>query len=324
MANFASKVIAIALAEEGYLEKSAAAWSKYGKDCLYNKTAYAGSDNYTKYGYEMHQIYPSVMDFPAYWCDCFVDWCFQQAYGTSNAKKLLGGDFDDYTKNSINLYKSKKAFFLRGEKTPLPGDQVFFTKDGTFAGVHHTALVIEVKNGYIYTIEGNTGAGSAVIANGGGVARKTYLMNSKTIYGYGRPPYDPEETEIKNLVEYPVSTGAKGVKIVGTASLNCRASYSTSSAIITTLAKGTYVKPNKKVNVNGTWWFYLPDKNGWISGKYIEGWLQEANNKWWYVMENYTYPYNIIKTIESKDYIFDKDGWMVTSNRINSSGVLTY
>ena len=122
MGNYASKVIAIALAEVGYLEKSAAAWKKYGKDCLYNKTAYAGFDNYTKYGYEMHQIYPSVMDFPAYWCDCFVDWCFYQAYGVSNAKKLLGGNFDDYTKNSINLYKSKKAFFLKGEKTPLPGD----------------------------------------------------------------------------------------------------------------------------------------------------------------------------------------------------------
>ena len=50
MGNYASKVIAIALAEVGYLEKSAAAWEKYGKDCLYNKTAYAGFDNYTKYG----------------------------------------------------------------------------------------------------------------------------------------------------------------------------------------------------------------------------------------------------------------------------------
>ena len=111
---------------------------------------------------------------------------------------------------------------------------------------------------------------------------------------------------------------------MGAAGLNCRASYSTSSNIVATLTKGTYVKPTKKVNVNGTWWFYIPEKNGWISGKYIEGWLKEANGRWWYVMENYSYPYNIIKNIENKDYIFDRDGWMVTSNRINASGVLIY
>ncbi len=322
MANYASKVISIALAEEGYLEKSASAWRKYGKDCLYSKTDYAGSDNYTKYGYEMHQLYPSVMDFPAYWCDCFVDWCFYQAYGTSNAKKLLGGNFDDYTKNSINLYKAKKAFFLKGEKTPLPGDQIFFSKDGTFSGVHHTALVIEIKNGYVYTIEGNTSAGSAVVANGGGVARKTYNINSGNIYGYGRPPYDIEESEIKNLKEYPVETGLKGVQVVGTASLNVRSSYSTNSSIIMAIPKGSLVKVSKKVNVNGTWWFYDPDRKGWISGKYIEGWIQEANGRWWYVMEGYTYPAGIVKNINGKNYVFDNQGWMVTSNRINALGVL--
>ena len=322
MANFASKVISIALAEEGYLEKSASAWKKYGKDCLYSKTDYAGSDNYTKYGYEMHQLYPSVMDFPAYWCDCFVDWCFYQAYGVSNAKKLLGGDFDDYTKNSINLYKSKQAFFLRGTKSPLPGDQVFFTKDGTFSGVHHTALVIKVKDGYIYTIEGNTSAGSAVVANGGGVARKSYPINGVTIYGYGRPPYDVEENEIKNLTEYNVDTDSKGLKIVGAASLNCRTSYSTTAAIITSLPQGSFIKVSKKVNINGTWWFYVTDKKGWVSGKYLEGWIKESNNRWWYLTEGYTYPAGVVKTINGKNYIFDKEGWMVTSNRINAQGVL--
>lgn len=190
MANTVDKVLAIAAAEVGYCEKSKTAWSKYGKECLYSKTEYAGSDNYTKYGYEMHSIYPSVMDFPAYWCDCFVDWCFYKAYGAANAKGLLCGDFDDYTKGSISLYKNKKAFFLRGEKTPKAGDQVFFSSNDTLAGVHHTGLVYEVTSTHIITIEGNTSNKAVVVANGGCVAKKQYKLTDTAIYGYGRPKYD--------------------------------------------------------------------------------------------------------------------------------------
>ena len=91
MANTVGKVIKVAEAEVGYLEKSAAAYKK-NPSVLNKKTEGAGVDNYTKYGRDMHAIYPAVMDFPAAWCDCFVDWCFQKAYGLSNAKKLLGGN----------------------------------------------------------------------------------------------------------------------------------------------------------------------------------------------------------------------------------------
>ena len=83
--NDAKKVIAVAMAEVGYLEKSKAAYKK-DPNVIYEKTAGAGQDNITKYGKEMHDIYPKTMDFPAYWCDEFVDWCFQKAYGVSNAK----------------------------------------------------------------------------------------------------------------------------------------------------------------------------------------------------------------------------------------------
>ena len=94
-------VIQIALAEVGYLEKSQAAY-KANPDIIYSKTAGAGSDNITKFNVELHRLYPEVMDI-SYWCDAFVDWCFLQAYGVTNAKKLLGGDFDDYTVNSAAL-----------------------------------------------------------------------------------------------------------------------------------------------------------------------------------------------------------------------------
>ncbi len=181
MANTVDKVLAVAKAELGYLEK------KNGNN-LYDKTANAGSNNYTKYGYEMHQIYPSVMDYPAAWCDAFVDWCFYKAYGVSNAKALLGGNFDDYTVNSAQLYKNKGAYF---KSNPKVGDQIFFRNSSRIC---HTGLVYKVDANYVYTYEGNTSNASGVIANGGGVAAKKYTLGYSGIDGYGRPKYDTAET----------------------------------------------------------------------------------------------------------------------------------
>lgn len=177
MANTVDKVIAIALAEVGYLEKKS-------NSQLYENTANAGSANYTKYGKEMHDIYPSVMDYPAAWCDCFVDWCFYKAYGVCNAKGLLGGNFNDYTPSSANLYKNKGAWYT---SNPQVGDQVFFKNSKR---IYHTGLVYKVDNSYVYTIEGNTSGASGVIANGGGVCKKKYALNYSKIAGFGRPKYD--------------------------------------------------------------------------------------------------------------------------------------
>lgn len=202
--NYASKVIEIALAEVGYLEKRS-------NSQLDSKTANAGSANYTKYGRDMHKLYPSVMDFPAAWCDAFVDWCFQKAYGASNAKGLLGGKFDDYTPNSAQLYKNKGAW----HKTPKIGDQVFFTNGSRIC---HTGLVYKVDSSKVYTVEGNTSGASGVIANGGGVCKKSYALNYSRIAGYGRPKYDAETsgsalkeeaTSAKNSVSSNVKKGQK-------------------------------------------------------------------------------------------------------------------
>lgn len=183
MANYASTVINIALDEVGYLEKKS---NKY----LDDKTKNAGSANYTKYGRDMHKLYPSVMDFPAYWCDAFVDWCFQKAYGVSNAKKLVGGKFDDYTVNSAQLYKNKNAW---GDDPKL-GAQIFFKNNKRIC---HTGLVYDFDTKYVYTVEGNTSGASGVIANGGGVCKKKYLRTSSRIAGYGYPKYDAEPAKKK-------------------------------------------------------------------------------------------------------------------------------
>ena len=191
------KVIDLARAEVGYLEKSKNYYSSKGAAGLYDKTAGAGSDNYTKYGYEMHKQYPETMDFPAAWCDSFVDWCFMQAYGVTNAKKLLGGNFDDYTVASAQLYKDKNAWKPAGT-VPEPGWQVFF-KNST--KICHTGLVVEViqtgSGPYVVTVEGNTSSAAGVVANGGCVRIKQYPISYAGIAGYGVPAYGDEQTAAK-------------------------------------------------------------------------------------------------------------------------------
>lgn len=243
MPNYASKVIKIALGEVGYLEKKS-------NSCLNLKTANAGSANYTKYGRDMHKLYPAVMDFPAAWCDAFVDWCFQKAYGVSNAKALLGGNFDDYTVNSAQLYKNKKAW----GKVPKLGAQIFFKN--TKGGICHTGLVYDFDDDYVYTVEGNTSGASGVIANGGGVCKKKYSRTYTRIAGYGYPKYDDENSKTtkakKKETTKAVAVAATGTadyfkkEVAGvyttTANLNMRNDAGVSNESLVVVPKGTKVQ----------------------------------------------------------------------------------
>lgn len=166
MANM-EDMIRVALAEEGYLEKRT-------NDMLESKTANAGSNNYTKFGRDM-----GCNGQP--WCDAFVDWCFKKAYGTAEAKALLGG-WSNYTPTSAQYFKNMHQWFT----TPQRGDVIFFKNSQRIC---HTGIVLEVKNGRVYTIEGNTSGGSTLEANGGCVAKKNYPLGYNRIAGYGRPKY---------------------------------------------------------------------------------------------------------------------------------------
>ena len=188
------KVIQIATREIGYLEKSAAAYQK-DPGILDQKTAGAGYDNYTKYGRDMHRIYPSTMDLHAAWCDCFVDWCFQKAYGVTTAKSLLAGNFDDYTVASAGMYAKHGAL----DKKPEVGAQIFFTRNGQASGCYHTGLVIAVASDgkTVTTIEGNTSAtGTTIEANGGCVAKKVRSVTANTLFGH--PAYNDGASDKTN------------------------------------------------------------------------------------------------------------------------------
>lgn len=170
------KLISIAGAEVGYLEKKS-------NSQLDHKTANAGSNNYTKYA---RDLYPTLQG--QAWCDMFVDWCFVQAFGKVSAQQLIGGGFSAYTPTSAQYYKNKGQYF---KSNPQPGDQVFFRNTQRIC---HTGIIEKVTATKIYTIEGNTSGASGIIANGGGVCRKEYIIGSAGIDGYGRPDWNLVDT----------------------------------------------------------------------------------------------------------------------------------
>ena len=185
----ANDVIAIALAEVGYLEKKTEA-------NLDDKTANAGSNNYTKYARDLAEAgyYQSSKQGYAY-CDVFHDWCHYIASG-KNAKLAQevicqSGPYGAGCQFSMQYYIAAGRFYT---SNPEPGDQIFF---GTKSNVTHTGIVVAIKNGRVYTVEGNTSSSSGVIANGGGVFEKSYALSYGKIVGYGRPKYGKKTNAAK-------------------------------------------------------------------------------------------------------------------------------
>lgn len=166
-------VLAVAEAEVGYHEKRSA-------NDLYDKDANKGTGNYTKYGKEMHALQPRNMDYPVPWCDCFVDWCMVKAFGAETAKKVLCGDFDDYTYSSVNLYKKSGRWTHNAAR----GHQIFFGGSG------HTGLVHKVEKGIVYTIEGN---------KSDEVRECKYALTDSSIIGYGMPLYSIVAPQVVRL-----------------------------------------------------------------------------------------------------------------------------
>lgn len=171
-------VLSIASAEVGYLEKRTAA-SKY----LDNKTANAGSGNYTKYWRDIKPGYQG-----AQWCAGFVSWVLWRAFGKELAKKLLSGVWVFTYCPDLGDAGAKRLY-----SKPNPGDIILFWKNrGSEGGWRfgHTGIVESVTSTTVTTIEGNTSGGSTVVANGGGVFRKTYkLSNLHSKTRYYRPDY---------------------------------------------------------------------------------------------------------------------------------------
>ena len=136
----ASKVIELAKKEEDYLEKKSAS-------NLDDKTANAGSGNFTKYARDIDAI-PDLLNGKKQgysWCAVFVLWLFVQLWGAAQAMKMLFLPVKSLAASCtywMNYYKSAGRFF----KDPKPGDQIFFGKGNT---AEHTGVVEKIENGRV-------------------------------------------------------------------------------------------------------------------------------------------------------------------------------
>ena len=186
------KVILIAKNEEGYLEKKS-------NNQLDDKTANAGSTNYTKY---WRDIKPDYQGQP--WCAAFISWCFMKAFGLDNAKKLL--------KHWPYVYCPTLGKLFARNANPKIGDVVIFYHNGMFT---HTGLVTAVIGDRFYTIEGNTSGASGIIANGGGVCAKSYLNSQMPGTKFCTPDYSivsnavNKPSDINKIPSNTIQTGEK-------------------------------------------------------------------------------------------------------------------
>ena len=250
------KIIALAKSEIGYLEKKSA-------DSLDDKTANAGSNNYTKYARDIDAIgdfYNGKKNGYA-WCDVFVDWLFVTCFGVENALALLcaqRGSAGAGCTYSLNYFKAAGQYHTRKEK-PEVGDQIFF---GSVGNSNHTGIVYAADDNYVYTIEGNTSGASGVISNGGGVCAKQYLRNSTSIAGYGRPAYND------GFIGDSVEESTVETEKVEEKREEAAEETNTEAEEETVIKKGDLVKVS-----NNAYWY---------SGGKVSSWIININ---WYVLE---------------------------------------
>ena len=183
MSYTASKLLSIARAEIGYLEKETNA-------NLDSKTGNAGDENFTKYARDLHAAgYYQASKQGYEWCEMFNDWCHWIASGKDAklAQEVICqvGLYGAGCIWSAKCYRNAGRWF----KTPKVGDQAYFGKEGS---EYHTGIVSKVTDSEVYIIEGNTSGASGVVSNGGGVCEKSYPIGYAKIAGYGRPLYDAE------------------------------------------------------------------------------------------------------------------------------------
>ena len=201
MGYTAAELIRLAEAEVGYLEKKT-------NSQLDSKTANAGSNNYTKYARDLNKAgyyNGNKQGYP--YCDVFSDWLFYQLCD-KDAKKAQAmicqtGPLGAGCTFSMGYYKSAKRFYT----SPKPGDQIFF---GSGAESTHTGIVYKVDKSKVYTIEGNTSGASGVVANGGGVFKKSYSLKHSKILGYGRPYYEEAAAPETTTPTTPTTDTKKG------------------------------------------------------------------------------------------------------------------
>ena len=104
------------------------------------------------------------------WCACFVSWCANECgYIESGVMPNFS-----WCETGVNWFKDRNQWLDPGA-TPNPGDIIFFDWDNS-GDPDHVGIVERVEDGYIHTIEGNSGDS---------VRQNIFVLSSSVVFGYG-------------------------------------------------------------------------------------------------------------------------------------------
>lgn len=186
-------IINVALTQVGYHEGNVVADLHGGN--LY------GENDYTEYGYWYGREVQHTNPYFTPWCAFFVSWCARQA---AIPVEIINNSA--YARVGIASCLFHVEYKDKSNYLPKPGDLIFYDYSGAGTEWHHVGLVMELRDGYVYSIEGNTSKQVKVCR---------HSWKSASIKGYGVPAYDNPNRKCMDFVSYvePTSTlkpGASG------------------------------------------------------------------------------------------------------------------
>ncbi len=212
--------LSVALSQYGYHEGASTADLHGG-----NSTS---KGNFTEYGYAFGKISGT---YSYAWCAVFVSWCLSQAGEGESA----GGKFSSCSLWIARL-RELGQYTARSAHTPKMGDLIFFRSAGVSRASDHVGLVLDVRDGRVYTIEGNSSES---------VALRNYALTDTYIVGYGRPDYQTRGQSISRRTHEDQSAG---YYVVSYDFLNVRAASSTAATKKGQLKKGELVRVSEIKN----------------------------------------------------------------------------
>ena len=165
-------VVAIALSQLDYREGNSTA--------DFDGEREGGSKNFTEFNRFLGKISGS---YSYAWCAAFASWCLRQAEAGDSA----GGSFASCTLWVERLRELGQYATRSSGYTPKRGDLIFFRSAGVSRASDHVGIVRYVKNGRVYTIEGNAS---------NRVSARDYALTDTYIVGYGKPSYNSGYTRL--------------------------------------------------------------------------------------------------------------------------------
>ena len=259
-------VISVALTQLGYREgNSVEDFDGYNLNGTGNFVEYNSS-----YGY-----YDSILGYGYDWCASFVTWCLRQA---NVSKDIAPGEISCHRMIKDNyqpMNKYQDSVSKGGNYVPKTADIIFFEPASKGFLSNHVGLVIGVKDGKVYTIEGNCG---------NTVALNNYLLSDTYIVGYGTPEYNEitgVDYSLFDLSEYKLGNYI----VIATDSLNLRAGQGTSFDVLKILKREETVTVEE---IYKTWCkITYEGVTGWVSISYLISEDEYANYyDWLYINYN--------------------------------------